>query len=347
MDIFSTGYLNGVVDSLKRTPAFFLNTFFTQVETSESETVFFDVEKEGEKRRLSPYVHPLVEGKVVESLGFETRSFRPAYIKDKRVFDSTRPFKRMAGEQIGTGQLMTPGQRQEAAIRRDLRDQTDMLTRRKEVQAIEALQHGRITVNMLMPDDTEKEVVINFGRHADLQITLGAGSQWGDSGVRPMVDLEDWALDVLQKSGSTIRNVVLEPSAWRVFRDSADLEKKLDLRRVQSGQIDLGLIPDHIQYKGSDGTFDYWVYADWVYDKAAGGEVPMLDTGRVIGVGDIMGVRHFGAIKDERAGFQAREYFSKSWLQEDPSVRFLLLQSAPIMVPYRPNASFSAKVLAD
>lgn len=347
MDIYSTGALNQVVETLKRTPAFFLNTFFTQVENSETEEVFFDVELEGTKRRLAPYVHPLVEGKIVESQGFETKSFKPAYTKDKRVHDATRPFKRTAGENIGTGQNLTAAQRFELALRRDLRDQVDILTRRFEVQAIEALKLGTVTVNMQMPNGVEKTVVVNFGRDADLQISLGVGTYWGEAGVNPLENLEDWGLDVLQKSGSTIRNIVMDPSAWRVFRASTDLEKRLDLRRVQSGQMNLGMIPDHVQYKGTDGTYDYWVYADWVYDEALEDEVPMLDTGRVIGVGDIMGVRHFGAIKDEAAGFQAREYFAKSWVKEDPSARLLMMQSAPLMVPYRPNASFSAKVLPD
>lgn len=347
MDIYSTGALNQVVDSLKRTPAFFLNTFFTQVENSDTETVFFDVELEGTKRRLAPYVHPLVEGKVVESLGYETKSFKPAYTKDKRVHDATRPFKRVAGENIGTGQNLTPAQRFELALRRDLRDQVDILTRRLEVQAIEALKLGTITVNMQMPNEVEKQVVVNFGRDSDLQISLGSGTYWGEAGVKPLNNLEDWGMAVLQQSGSTIRNIVMEPSAWRVFRETTDLEKRLDLRRVQSGVINLGVVPDHVQYKGSDGVYDYWVYADWFFDEAEGEEVPMLDTGRVIGVGDIMGVRHFGAIKDESAGFQSREYFAKSWVQQDPSVRFLLMQSAPLMVPYRINASFSAKVLPD
>jgi hypothetical protein len=345
MDIFSTGYLALVVESLKRTPAFFLNTFFTQVETSDTETIFFDVEKEGTRRRLAPFVHPLVEGKVVEGIGYETKSFKPAYVKDKRVFDANRPFRRTAGEQIGTGQTITPAQRMELVLRRDMRDQVDMLTRRMEVMAIEAIRTGKETVNMLMPDGNEKTVIVDFGRDANQTINLTGAARWDQAGVKPLNDLEDWAMQTLQLSGSSVRNIVMDPDAWRVFRETSDLEKRLDLRRVQSGQINLGLLPDHIQYKGNDGAFDYWVYADWYYDEGAGDEVVMLPSGTVLGVGDMLGVRHFGAIKDEAAGFQALEYFPKSWVQQDPSVRFLLMQSAPLMVPYRPNAAFAAKVL--
>ena len=47
-------------------------------------------------------------------------------------------------------------------------------------------------------------------------------------------------------------------------------------------------------------------------------------------------------IMDEKAAFKALRYFSKSWLEEDPAVRWLLMQSAPLVVPYRPNASLCA-----
>lgn len=346
MDIYSLGYLNGVVNSLKRTPAFFLNTFFRQVVMAEQDTVFFDVETDGTKRRLAPIVHPLVPGKLVESQGYETKSIKPAYIKDLRVHDATRPFKRTIGEQIGTGGSLTNAQRAELAIRADLRDQVDMLTRRQEVWASQILRTGTLSMNMLMPDGAEKAITLNFGRHADLTITLGSGTYWGEAGVDPVTDLEEWSLDVLQKSGSSIRTIVMDPAAWGVFRTSTLLNKKLDLLRVKSGEIDLGSIPDHIQYKGNDGTFDYWVYADWYLADGASTETPMMPRGTVVGSGDLMGVRHFGAIKDEEAGFQAREYFSKSKLEFDPSVRKLLLQSAPVLAPYRPNAGFAATVLA-
>ena len=56
------------------------------------------------------------------------------------------------------------------------------------------------------------------------------------------------------------------------------------------------------------------------------------------------GVQAYGAIRDEEIGLQPVPYYVKSWIQEDPSVRYVMLQSAPIMVPFRPNASLAAKV---
>jgi hypothetical protein len=59
----------------------------------------------------------------------------------------------------------------------------------------------------------------------------------------------------------------------------------------------------------------------------------------------IEGVRHFGAIQDLEAGIQPREFFVKSWEEKDPSVRYILGQSAPLIAPYRANGTLGAKVL--
>lgn len=98
-------------------------------------------------------------------------------------------------------------------------------------------------------------------------------------------------------------------------------------------------------YKGNIDGFDIWTYAGTYHDDA-GDKQNMLPAGTVLLVGDIMGTRAFGAIKDEEQGLSAVEYFSKSWVENDPSQRFIMTQSAPLTVPYRINASLKAKVLA-
>jgi len=99
------------------------------------------------------------------------------------------------------------------------------------------------------------------------------------------------------------------------------------------------------RFIGTIGDFDIWIYND-VYTDDLGNTVPMLPTNTVI-VGspvNVEGTRCYGVIQDEKAAYRAQRYFSKSWLEEDPAVRWLLLQSAPLVVPYRPNACFCATV---
>ena len=112
MDIFSTHVLTKVVENLKTPPSFLLDMFFSQELRSDTEEIYFDTQES--KPRISPFVSPLMPGKVVEHEGYQTKSFKPAYVKDKRRFTPDMPFKRMAGERIG-GEL-TPAQRLEKAV---------------------------------------------------------------------------------------------------------------------------------------------------------------------------------------------------------------------------------------
>ena len=112
MDIYSTAVLSAVIAELPQPAPFILNSFFRNIQTETSEEIHFDVDTG--RRRLSPFVAPIVAGQVVLDKGYTTKVFAPAYIKDKRVFDSNRPFKRVIGEQIGGTQ--NPAQRLQAAL---------------------------------------------------------------------------------------------------------------------------------------------------------------------------------------------------------------------------------------
>ena len=84
MDIFTTGVLTRIVQALPMPAPFILNNFFGEIQTEVSEEIHFDVNKN--RPRLAPFVLPSLPGKVMSSAGFKTSTFKPAYIKDKRVY---------------------------------------------------------------------------------------------------------------------------------------------------------------------------------------------------------------------------------------------------------------------
>ena len=65
MDIFSTHVLSKVVENLPTPSSFLLDTFFPNVQTSEKEEIYFDVTDS--KPRITPFVSPLLPGKVVDN----------------------------------------------------------------------------------------------------------------------------------------------------------------------------------------------------------------------------------------------------------------------------------------
>jgi hypothetical protein len=336
-DLFSTDVLTRTVSYLPVPISFLLDRFFPFEQLETSEEIHFDVENG--KRRIAPFVSPLVQGKIVEELGYTAKTFKPAYVKPKTVFDPTRPFKRAMGERIGG--VLTPMQRIEMAVSNTLSDHVDMITRRQEVMASEALRLGRVTVK----GELYPTVVVDFGRDAALTIVLSGGSRWNQAGVDVLANLEAWAALILDKSGATSIDVVMATDVWAIFRADAEVKEELNRFRGSSTLSTDALIVEGATFMGQIRTFNIWVYGGSYIDDDGATQKMIPDGTLIMGGPQIEGARAYGAIRDEKAGFQALPYFPKSWLEEDPAVRFLMTQSAPLVIPYRPNASLSATVL--
>ncbi len=337
MDVFNTAFLTGVVNNLFTPQSWLLDRYFPTVVQSDTEEVKFDVR--GGKRRIAPFVSPLLEGTLVESLGYTTKTFKLVYIKDKRVFDPEQPLKRAAGERIGG--FRTPMDRLGQNVVTEMADQTEMIIRRLETMAVEVLRTGKVTVT----GEGYPTVVVDFGRTAGHTVILSGASRWGQSGIKPIDNLDTWTNTVLQNSGAGIVDVVMDPDAWKLFVADSDVKELLDTRRGSTARIESVNTPRiGAQYKGQIGHYDSYTYQDW-YVNDAGSEVAMLPSNTVfLGSSAVEGIRHFGAIRDEKAGYRPMQMFPKSWTTEDPAVRYLMMQSAPLLVPYRPDATFAATV---
>jgi hypothetical protein len=338
-DMFSTDSMLGVIEDLKVPSNSLLQTFFPEQVVEESEEIHFDVDDK--RRRVAPFVSPLVGGKVVAGRGQTVKSFKPAYIKDKRVYDPNRPFKRAMGEGFGGTQL-TATERMEMLLVQDIDDQMDMITRRMELMALEALSLGQVTVSGELYPTT----VVNFGRHADLSPTaLTSTARWGQSAAKPLTNLRTWAGLCQQKSGVYTRDVIMDPETLEAFTGDPTVAAKLDQRHVENVGLNVDQSDDEgLAYIGRINGFRIWSYVGW-YVNDADAEVTMLPAGRVIMTSRrIDGIQAHGAIKDHDS-LQALPYFPKSWTENDPSVRMLLMQSAPLVVPTRVNASLGVNVL--
>ena len=345
MDLFSTNTLVGVVEQLPTPPSHFLDTEFPNVLEDPSEEIHFDLDES--KPRITPFVSPLVAGKVINDRGFTTKTFKPAYAKDKRRWQPNRPLKRVIGEKIGGS--LSPEQRLQVLMGQTVEDMLAMLTRREEVMASEALRLGKVTVS----GDSFKTVVVDFGRHADLRDVLTGNNRWNvvHADSDPIKDLEDWAILFQAKSFTVPSRVNMAPDTFAAFRTrlvARDEWKFLvDYRRASTGSS-IDLAPgngEKARFVGKIGEFDIWVYDD-IYLDDDGAEQHLMPSGELVMTGDALdGTRCYAAIQDEAAGYAATRFHVKSWLEQDPAVRWMLLQSAPLVVPFRPNASLGAEVL--
>lgn len=341
MDLFSTNRLLGVVQDLRALPPSgpsLLSLLFPTIVEEASEEVHVD--REDGPRRLAPFVSPIMAGKIVESLGFTTSTIRPAYVKDKRVFQPQRALKRTIGEPL-MGSL-SPEARIARLLARDLADQLAMLRRRKELMAAEVLRTGKLTIT----GDGFNAINVDFLRAAGLTKTLAGAARWNQAGVSPVADVETWGYEMAKTSNAIPTEIFFELSAWQLFKADAKFEKAVDLLRGGDAKVDVSpRIATGPVLRGTMGTFRLWTYQDWYVDSA-GTEQQMFPQYTVVMAGGaVEGVQLHGAIQDEEAGLVATEFFPKTWIEKDPSQRILLGQSAPLVAPLRPNATLGATVV--
>lgn len=341
--IFDTNVLIQTVPNLKRAQKFLLDKFFPNIVTSDTEYVSIDVDVG--KRRMSPFVSPLVEGKLVEQRRIQTNTFKPAYIKDKRAPDLRKPVRRMIGERIGGD--MTGQEREMANLEFEMADQIDMLDRRLEWMAAQALIGGSVTIT----GEGFPTVVVDFGRDASLTVGLTGAAKWNTTTGTPTANIESWQQNILKKSGGVVTDIVFTVGAWNAFL--SDPEKKLlnaiiypALNPYSGNAINPGAqITRGAVYKGRWGQYDLWLYNDWYVDDN-NIEQPMLPDGTVIMCGpDLMGTRSFGSILDPAFNYTSMPYAPKTWVENDPAQRFIMMQSSPIIIPSRVNACLAATVI--
>lgn len=170
MNYFSTQFMLSVLYSLISPSTFLLDKFFTKEQLFETEQIFFD--KISKKRRLAPFVSPIVEGQIMESQRREVDSFSPAYLKPKTKVQPNQALKRAVGESVSSP--LSAAARIGLAVAIELQDHIDQIKLRLETMAAEILRTGKVTIS----GEKYQTKVIDFGRDAELTVTLTGTARW-------------------------------------------------------------------------------------------------------------------------------------------------------------------------
>ncbi len=347
---YDTATLLEVIYSPQNQPG--LDGFWTQQFTrqinSESEKIYFD-ELDLNEFRLAPFVAPNVQGRVMRSKGFSTRSFRPAYAKPKHVVDPSRSITRMAGERL-TGSL-SPQERFDAIVADNMRRERQMHENLWDWMACQACVTGQV----LVAGDDYPAVTVSFNRDPRLTYINTGASLWTQPTATVLADIQAARNLSYKLSRAPVNTLVFGLDAWAAFLLPVhqDVQTLLNAFRrgeeslFNSSNINTG---QPFAYQGSlvgtggVGRLELWTYANF-YEDYNGVAQLYMDPGTVTGLGtSIEGIRCYGAIMDKRAGLQPLSMFPKMWDEEDPSVTYTMTQGSPLMVPARANNTFSIKV---
>lgn len=341
-ELYDTHTLLEVQEHLDPMPSFWLDLAFGEEMRFDSEWI--DLEKIEGHRTLAPLVIPTAEGVPIYKRAAEAKRFRAAYLKPKDSVTPDRAIKRRPGEALGGSASMQ--QREEAIVADILSTHRGAIERRWEVMAARAVIDAQITLT----GDDYPETLVDFQRDSEHTVTLSAGAGWNEDGASIVDNINEWRDTVRRaKFGGPTSTLVLGRNVVSHFTKDAGVRDLLDtqVRGTEGNTFNIGVRSmEEVEYMGRfNGGLDVWAYSGY-YEDSNGDQVDILDPDSVVLVGQgVRGVRCFGAIMDRKAGYQAASMFPKMWEQEDPSGLWIMTQSAPLMVPMRPNNTLTAQVI--
>lgn len=339
IDMFNTRTMLRAIEQIKPVRNFLRDTIFGQVETHTTKYVDIDIQKGN--RRIAAYVSPLLQGKVVTRVGFETKTYEPPYTKEKMVTTAQDFLTRDIGTNVYTGG-QSAQQKAQKQLGKDLKTLLDRVDRTEEVQASQAVQTGIVTA---VGDGIS--ATIDFGMPSSHKPVLTSTDKWDDlTNSDPLADLKTWRNLVSQDAGMVPRDVVMGSDAIAYFVRNATVKSLLDNRRIVMGQINPDELAPGVMYYGhlNEVGIDIWEYTEWYYDDGTSSEKPMIDPKKVVmWARGARATRHYGAIQDLKANFVVPR-FAKSWEEEDPSARFIMVQSAPLLAPHQIDGFLCATV---
>jgi hypothetical protein len=311
---------------------FLLDTFFSSVETHNTQYVDIDVVRGN--RKLASFVKPISQGEIVERLGYSTKSIKAPYIKEKVSINTDNILSRLAGNTIYMGNS-SPAQRAAQELAKDLIYLQELITRREEWMASSLLQAGKITLTQQY-----EGIEIDFSMDGDH--IASADTMWSESTSTPIQDLREWCQMIAQDSGLVPDTCILGSDALNALWDNAQIRAVFNMLKVDLGQISPKDLPNGSSFIGTlrigGATLDCYSYDEW-YDLS-GTLYPMVPTKKLfLGSTKARTARRYGAIQDlDFDGLVSARYFPKTWTEKDPSVMWLMLQSAPVVCMHQVDA---------
>lgn len=360
LDPFATRVLVNSINSTEQIEplGFLRDMFFREVEISVTAHVDFDVKVA--PRTLATFTDPNMEATLVEKIGFAAKSYRPPYIKEMWTLDPSIFFEKRFGTHVYIPASAQGQSRLQYELAKIISEGLQRFTNKCEWMCAEVLTTGVLnvvgngvntTIDFEMPPD-----------HLLGTADLTGGVGWSNALSSP---LSDFVLvdNLIQQgySGRKIDVAVMGLDAANAFMNHTEIkgnDNAFDNRRVDLGMIEPRKMADGVVYLGHlrDPDIDLYKYTGYYTDSNGVSQTVMPKNKVVVGSTKAMNAMAYGAIydldKDEKQDYTANggmlyagKYFAKSWVKEDPSLRFIMLQTAPLSVLKEPHAFATMTVL--
>lgn len=265
VNIYTPRYLAEVVRQAPPVHTYFRDTFFTNIKTFATERVDIDLVK-GD-RRMAAFVHPRAGGKVLTANSYTTQSYKPPLVNPYDVTTADKLMTRLPGEDMYSG--MTPAQRAAQKLMEEYNTLNDATTRREEWMAVQAIVTGKIPI---VGEGVNELIDFGFTN----KVTLSGDNKWGGSKADILGNLGDWVDKVLHGGFANTDTLIMGKAAKKAFFNDATVQKMLDNRRMNIGEIAPRDLPNGVRYLGhlTDPNLELYSYGEVYYDDWTDPDTP-------------------------------------------------------------------------
>lgn len=334
MDLFDFRYLTEAVQVMPGQPGLLQKLLFKERIANPTTVLQFDEDRF--KNKVVPYTSSTQGGTILENTRRKTSFLEFPKLRPKKRLDPARILSRASG----VSPYIVAGQGREQAIEKNLAIELQDLRRRLDLtvekSCADVLQ-GSLDIPTL-------GLSYDFGMPSTHNVTLTGTALWSASSSKPNSDIEGWCKKTKDASGYSPDVLLMGTTAYAAFIKHAEVKERLDTRRIEGGLLAPSFVSD---FKGYYGGLQVYTYGGAFLDE--GNDVQEIWPADKVALFSTQArsVLEFGLIEDLDAGaggVQA-EFFSKMWVEKDPSVLWLLGETDPLPVTYIPESIITAVVV--
>ena len=344
ISIYDPRTMGKVVRRMPPVFTFFRTTFFKNIITFPTKSVDIDMKKGN--RALAPFVHPKIGGKTVPNSGYQTKSYTPPLIAPNKITTVDDILSRSPGELVYSGR--TPAERAVEKLASDFLELDEMITRREEWMCAQAIYTGKIPI---IGEGLNEEINFSFTNYESSDT---AAAKWTNDKLGYIKACRKQ----VQKTGFVNCDVLLlADDVADSFINDTKVQKILDIKAYDLAVLKPRELPNGVTYIGTINSegLDIYTYSEWYLDDWTDPENPeqqpivppgtmaLLSTGADFSM-------CYGAVTllDEKT----KNFFTvegqkvpDTWIERNPSRRFLQLNSKPLPVPHEVDSWFVAQVI--
>lgn len=322
------------IEQIKTPHRMLRDLIFKQENHNEADTVEVDVTVGG--RKLAPFVTDVEGGKIIEATKRSAKAVKTPRIRLKHPMTGKDLLTQRGPGQTyyagGITDIMTAKKKKIATEQQNLKN---LIENRKEWMCAQALT-GKVTV---VQDNISFEV--DYQMPAAQKVVLTSGNKWTDN-VNVRKQIRAWAQTMINK-GYTPNLMICGTDAAGALDDRITADSAFDARHITAGEFSWKATSN---YMGNLGGIDAYTYGA-AYENDASADVNLIPANKVYLVATTARFTiEYGIILDLDADAQVvGPYFSKAWVQKDPSALWVLAESRPLPVLWEPEAVMEIQVV--